>query len=215
MKIFSFIDGIGICFDFTFSSIVKIVKWEFGIKEWMEGKERKAIEESFLLSMWNWISSCNIIICFINTYISDGISSVCQHPSNFRISENMLNVISKCSIVSRPCIDQGGRWRVFLGALTHGLPATANLHNALTCSGKAYSIPTRGPIRMFSGLGPSRISNPPENEGKETVTVTAAVARCDGSFDFLNMKHHELGWCLWLRLTWSKKGMVGPVCWDP
>lgn len=82
---------------------------------------------------------------------------------------------------------------MFLGALTHGLPATANLHNALTCSGKAYSIPTRGPIRMFSGLGPSRISNPPENEGKETVTVTAAVARCDGSFDFLNMKHHELG----------------------
>lgn len=27
--------------------------------------------------------------------------------------------------------------RVFLGALIHGVPATANLHNALTCSGNA------------------------------------------------------------------------------
>lgn len=52
--------------------------------------------------------------------------------------------------------------RVFLGALIHGVPATANLHGAATCSGDAYSMPTRGPTKMFSGSGPSSTSNPPK-----------------------------------------------------
>ena len=51
--------------------------------------------------------------------------------------------------------------RVFLGALIQGVPAMANLHKALTCSGKAYSMPTRGPISIFSGSGPSKSSKPP------------------------------------------------------
>jgi len=54
-----------------------------------------------------------------------------------------------------------GGLRVFLGALIQGVPAMANLHNALTCSGKAYWIPTRGPTNMFSGSGPSKSSKPP------------------------------------------------------
>lgn len=54
-----------------------------------------------------------------------------------------------------------GSLRVFLGELTQAEPATANLHNALTSSGKAYSMPTRGPINIFSGFGPSSISKPP------------------------------------------------------
>lgn len=50
---------------------------------------------------------------------------------------------------------------MFLGALIQRVPATANLHNACTCSGRAYSMPTRGPTKIFSGSGPSKISKPP------------------------------------------------------
>jgi hypothetical protein len=58
---------------------------------------------------------------------------------------------------------QRGR-SVFLGALIHGVPAMANLHGAATCSGDAYSMPTRGPTKMLSGSGPSNTSNPPGRE---------------------------------------------------
>lgn len=61
--------------------------------------------------------------------------------------------------------------RVFLGALIQGVPATANLHSAFTCAGKAYSMPTRGPINIFSGAGPSKISKPPGNTHSHFRTV--------------------------------------------
>lgn len=65
-----------------------------------------------------------------------------------------------------------GSLSVFLGELTQAEPATANLHNALTSSGKAYSMPTRGPISIFSGFGPSRISKPP---GQSKISMRYAV----------------------------------------
>lgn len=54
-----------------------------------------------------------------------------------------------------------GNVRVFLGALIQGEPATANLQGALTSSGRAYWMPTRGPTSIFSGSGPSKSSRPP------------------------------------------------------
>lgn len=52
---------------------------------------------------------------------------------------------------------------MFLGALIQGVPAMANLHGAVMCSGNAYWIPTRGPTKIFSGAGPSNTSKPPED----------------------------------------------------
>lgn len=75
------------------------------------------------------------------------------------------SIIFPCSAsspLSLPTIgDKGGGLRVLLGALIQGVSAMANLHNALICSGEAYSMPTRGPISIFSGFGPSKISKPP------------------------------------------------------
>lgn len=89
--------------------------------------------------------------------------------------------------------------RVFLGALIHGVPAMANLHKAFTCSGKAYSIPTRGPTRMFSGSGASRSSKPPETHSYINPT-TKFFNRLTGRS------------CI-MTVTRSVKWMVRPFCW--
>lgn len=106
-------------------------------------------------------------------------------PSNwytpFTTSPNPLSVIQNNSKHNRLLhllpSHQGGL-RVFLGALIHVVPAMANLHNALTCSGKAYSIPTRGPTRMFSGSGASRSSKPPKHIHAYIITTVNFPIGC-------------------------------------
>lgn len=96
-----------------------------------------------------------------------------------------------------------GGLRVFFGALIHGVPATANLHNAFTSSGNAYSIPTRGPINMLSGFGPSNSSKPPASQIHFPFQKSISLL-----YPFLNFTLRTWD----CKLTRCIKGMIGPFC---